>query len=195
MNWVDLVVLAVLALSGLLAFMRGLVREVLGLGAWVIAGIAASSYGAFPYVQPWVQQQFSDPTTATIVAFGGVFVIVLIVLWMIAGIIGSAVRGSILGGLDRTLGLVFGLARGGVLLAVAYVLVGMAIPVEQWPSPVLESRALPGIHRGAVWIADQMPPGYRPNVSEPPAGRSTTAAALLQSSPTGRALGTRPTRD
>ena len=195
MNWVDLVVLAVLALSGLLAFMRGLVREVLGLGAWVLAGLAASPYGAFPYVQPWMRQQFSDPTTADIVGFAGVFVIVLVVLWMVAGIVGSAVRGSVLGGLDRTLGLVFGLARGGVMVAVAYVLVGMVIPVEQWPSPVLEARALPTVYRGAAWISDQVPEAFRPKVATPPAGRPTTASALLQSSPTGRAIGTRPTRD
>ena len=195
MNWVDLVVLAVLALSGLLAFARGLVREVLGLGAWVVAAFVASPYGAFPYVQPWVRQQFSDPTTADIVAFGGVFLVTLIVLWMIAGAVSSAIRGSALGGLDRTLGLVFGLVRGAVLLAVAYVLVGMAIPIAQWPEPVVEARSLPLVHRGAVWLAEQVPPTYRPAVAAPPAGRPTTAASLLQSSPTGRAAGARPVRD
>lgn len=195
MNWVDLVVLAVVALSGLLAFMRGLVREVLGLGAWVVAAVVASPYGAFPYVQPWVRQQFSDPTTADIVAFGGVFLIVLVVLWMIAGVISNAIRGSALGGLDRTLGLVFGLARGAVVLAVAYILVGIAIPVAQWPEPVVEARSLPLVHRGAVWIAEQLPPTYRPAVAAPPQGRPTTAASLLQSSPAGRALGARPARD
>jgi membrane protein required for colicin V production len=187
MNWVDLVVLAVLALSGLLAFMRGLVREALGLGAWVVAGLAASSYGAFPYVLPWV--------TANIVAFGGVFVLVLIMMWMVAGALSSLVRGSMLGGLDRTLGLVFGLARGAVLLAVAYVLAGMAIPAEQWPAPVIDARSLPAVHRGAEWIAAQIPPAYRPVVAAPPTGRATTSASLLQSKPDGRALSARPARE
>ena len=104
-------------------------------------------------------------------------------------VIARAVQGSALGGLDRTLGLVFGLARGAVLLAVAYVLVGLAIPVAQWPEPVVEARSLPLVHKGAVWIAEQIPPAYRPAVAAPPAGRPTTAAALLQSSPTGRAGG------
>lgn len=195
MNWVDLVVLAAIAVSGLLAFLRGLVREVLGLGAWVIAAIAASSYGAFPYVEPYVRQQFSDPTTAAIVAFGGVFVIVLVVCWIIASTISGAIRRSALGGLDRTLGLLFGLARGAVLVSAVYILVGLAIPVEQWPPPVTQARALPIAHRGAVWLAEHLPAAYRPAVAAPPAGRETTAASLLQSSPTGRAMGSRPARD
>jgi membrane protein required for colicin V production len=195
MNWVDLVVLAVLALSGLLAFMRGLVREVLGLGAWIIAGVVASPYGVFPMVQPWTRQQFNDPTTADIIAFGGVFIVTLIVLWIIAGIVGGLVRDSVLGGLDRTLGLLFGIARGAVLVAVLYVLVGMAVPAEQWPQPVLQARALPTVYHGAEWLASQLPQGYRPTVTPPPAEKPTTSADLLQSRPEGRALGPRTSRD
>jgi membrane protein required for colicin V production len=195
MNWVDLVVLAVLALSGLLAFMRGLVREVLGLGAWIIAGVVASPYGVFPTVQQWTRQQFNDPTTADIIAFGGVFIVTLIVLWIIAGIVGGLVRDSVLGGLDRTLGLLFGIARGAVLVAVLYVLVGMAVPAEQWPQPVLQARALPTVYHGAEWLASQLPQGYRPTVTPPPAEKPTTSADLLQSRPEGRALGPRTSRD
>ena len=195
MNWVDLAILAVLALSGLLAFSRGLVREVLGLGAWVIAAVAASSYGAFPHVEPWVRQQFSDPTTAAIVAFGGVFLVVLILCWLLAGSIAGMIRRSALGGLDRTLGLVFGIVRGAVLVCALYIVVGIAIPIEQWPPPVMEARALPSVFKGATWLADHVPPQYRPAIATPPAGRATTAASLMQSSPTGRALGSRPARD
>ena len=195
MNWVDLAVLAVILLSGLFAFMRGLVREVLGVGAWIVAALVASPYGLFPYVQPWVRQQFSNPTTADIVAFGGVFVITLILLWLVAGTISGLIRGSVLGGLDRTLGLVFGLARGVVIIAAAYIVAGIAIPVAQWPEPVVDARSLPIAHRTALWLTAQVPPRYRPEVVEPPAGRPTTSAALLQSNPTGRAFGPRRARD
>ena len=195
MNWVDLAVLGVLALSGLLAFMRGLAREVLGLGAWVAAAILASPYGVFPYVQPWVRKQFSDPATADLVAFGLVFVAALVALWLVAGALSSAVRGSALGGLDRTLGLVFGLARGAALVSVAYVLLGIALPAEQWPAPVRDAGLLRPAHRGAEWLATQLPAHYRPSVANPPPGRPTTSASLLQSSPSGRALGARPARD
>lgn len=195
MNWVDLVVLAVVLVSGLLGAMRGLVREVLGVAAWVVAAIAASPYGAFPYVAPWVRKQFSDPGIADAVAFGGVFLIVLVLLWIVVRMISNAVRGSALGGLDRTLGLVFGLGRGAALLVVAYILVGIGIAIEQWPTPVLEARSLPIVHRGAEWLAAQLPPNYRPAVARPPAGRPTSAADLLRANPVGRALGNRPSRD
>jgi len=195
MNWVDLVVLGVIALSGLLALMRGLVREVLGVGAWIVAAVVASPYGVFPYVDPWVRRQISDPTIADAVAMGGVFIVLLIVLSLIASAISNAVQGIGLGGLDRTLGLVFGLARGALLLCVAYILTGLAVAVDQWPVPVLEARSLPIVYRGAEWIAAQLPPGYRPAVAAPPAGRSTSAESLLHANPVGRATGARPPRE
>lgn len=195
MNWVDLVVLAVILISGLLAFARGLVREVLGLGTWIIAAVVASPYGVFPFVQPWFRQQFSDPTMADTVAFVVIFVFVLILLSVLSGTVAGAVRGSMLGGLDRTMGLVFGLARGALVVCVAYIVVGLAVAVDQWPVPVLEARSLPVVHRGAEWIAAQLPPGYRPAVAPPPPGRPTSAASLLHANPVGRATGARPLRE
>jgi len=195
MNWVDLVVLALLLVSGLLGVMRGLVREVLGVAAWVAAGFVAGPYGAFPAVAPWVRRRFSDPGIADMAAFGGVFLLTLILLWLVVRTLSNAVRGSALGGLDRALGLVFGVGRGAALLVVAYILLGIGLVAEQWPAPVLEARSLPAIHHGAEWLADQLPPTYRPAVARPQPGRSATAASLLRASPVGRALGARPSRE
>ena len=195
MNWVDVAVLAVLALSALLALARGLVREVLGVGAWLGAALIASPYGVFPLVQPWMRGQFSDPATADIVAFGGVFLVALIVLWLVAGALSGFVQRSALGGLDRTLGLVFGLARGVVILGAVYVLAGIALPPEQWPPPVAQARAMPLLSQTAAWIANFIPAQYRPAVMPPPAAPRAASADLLQSQPAGRALGARPSRE
>ena len=192
MNWVDLVVLGVILLSGLMAFARGLVREALGLGAWVLAAFVA--WKMLPLVQPWARQQVSDPALADTLALVGVFVIVLILLSLLAGGIASMVRGSVVGGLDRTLGLVFGLLRGAALVCVAYIIAGMAIPIEQWPAPVLNARVLPLVYQGAAWASDQAPARYRPTVAAPP-GRTTSAAELLHANPVGHALGARPPRE
>ncbi len=194
MNSTDLAVLALMLVSGLLGVMRGLVREVLGVAAWAIATVVASPYGAFPYIAPWMRRQVADPGIADAVAFGGVFLVVLVTLWLVVRRISSAVRGSALGGLDRTMGLVFGLGRGATLLVVAYILLGIGLAIEQWPTPILEARSLPTIHRGAEWLAAQLPPKYRPAVARPPLGRTTTAADLMRANPVGRALGTRPPR-
>ena len=195
MNWVDFAVLGVLALSALVGLMRGLVREVLGLGAWAAALLIASPYGVFLYVQPIARQHITDPSIADGVAFGLVFLAALIVLSLLVGRISGAVRGSVLGGLDRTLGLPFGIARGVVLMAVAFVVGAYVVPPEQWPPPVLQSRALPLVGRSAEWLSAQLPPAYRPAMPKLPPVRTATAAELLRATPAGRALGSRPTRD
>lgn len=195
MNTVDLAVLALLALSGMVGFVRGLVREVLGVGAWVAALLVASPLGLFPYVQPIARQNIADPAIADPAAFGAVFFLTLVLLWIVAGRVSALVRGSALGGLDRTLGLVFGVGRGAVLVVVAYILAGLALPVETWPALVREARLLPAVHHGAVWLAGQLPPGYQPAVQPLPAGRETTAGALLHANPVGRATAARPPRE
>lgn len=195
MNWVDLAVLGVIALSALVGLMRGLVREVLGLAAWAAALLVASPYGVFPYVQPFARQNIADPGIADGVAFGLVFLAALVVLSVIVSRISYAVRGSVLGGLDRTLGLPFGVARGVALFAVAFVVGGYVFNPEQWPPPVLQSRALPLVQRSAEWLAQQLPPAYRPALPKLPPGRTATAADLMRANPTGRALGSRPARD
>ena len=195
MNWVDLVVLAVVLVSGLVGVLRGMVREVLGVAAWVAAAYVASPYGLFPYVAPWARKQVSDPGVGDILAFGGVFLMALIILWIVVGMVSSRVRGSALGGLDRTFGLVFGIARGAVLLAATYIMGGFLSPSEGWPAPVQQARLLTPVHQGAEWLAGQVPPPYRPNVAKPPAGRATAAADLLHATPAGRALSARPARE
>ena len=110
MTWVDLVVFGFLAISGLLAFVRGLVREVLGIGAWI--GAVAAGFMALPQMRKMVSTWFSTPEWVDPVSFIVIFLITLIMLMLIARIIGGAVRRSALGGVDRTLGLVFGLVRG-----------------------------------------------------------------------------------
>jgi membrane protein required for colicin V production len=167
MNGVDVAVLLVVAFSGVMAFMRGLVREVLGLAAWIGAGIAA--FALFPRAQPLMRQTIPNPDIADPVAFGGVFLIVLIVLSVGARIIS-------------------GLARGAVIMIAAYIAAGTLEPMDNWPSAVLEARSLPSIYLGAVWVVARLPEEMRPVLAVPPAGRTTTAADLLHANPIGRAL-------
>lgn len=197
MTWVDFAVLAVLAVSGILAFMRGFVREVLGIAAWVGAGAAAIC--GLPFLRPHLVQWMHGSPWSDPVGFVAIFIVALIVLMLAARAIGRVVRNSPLGGLDRTLGLVFGLARGAVLVIIAYIVAGMVVPVNDWPEPVLQARLLAPAFIGAQWTVRQLPTGYRPRLDAPPAGRETTAQALLQPAPQGSAIGPaaahRPARD
>src|SRR4051794_36967107 len=105
MTWVDLIVLAVLAISALLAFLRGFVREVLGLGAWI--GAIFVAIWALPRARPQFQEWIGNSPWADLAAFGIVFLITLIVLMIVSRWVSGIVRASPVGGLDRSLGLVF----------------------------------------------------------------------------------------
>ena len=194
MTWVDAVVLAVIVISGLLAFLRGLVREVLGIGAWVGAAIVA--VWATPFVRPHFQNWLRDhPGLAEPIAYLVLFLVSLAVLLIISHRISRVVRGSALGGLDRTLGLVFGLARGAALIVLAYIIAGwLGGPMQTWPRAVLEARSLEPAYEGAAWVVGRLPVAYRPRVDAPAAGRQPTADALLRAVPQGRATGSRPVR-
>ena len=118
-----------------------------------------------------------------------VFIISLIVLMLISRWISALVRASPISGLDRTLGLVFGLVRGVALCILAYIGAGMVVQVERWPEPVLNAESIWPVYRGASWVVEQLPVDYRPRLYAPPPGRETTASALLQATPQGRAVG------
>ncbi len=190
MTWVDIVVLGVLAVSGLLALARGFVREVLGLGAW--AGAAAFTYWGTPLARPQFERWISSPEWVGPVTAAALFIGSLLLLMVLSGWIGSIVRASALGGFDRTLGLVFGLARGALLVVFAYIAAGIVIPIDQWPGVVLRARSLPLAYAGAAWVVDHLPPDARPHISAPPVAHVTTAGELLRALPLGRAVGSSP---
>lgn len=186
MNWVDIAILAVIAVSALLAFTRGFVREVLGIGAWVGAGVFA--IWSFPFVIARFESWITAPDIARPVAFGAMFLISLLFLNIVAGMLGTLVRGSMLGGIDRTLGVAFGILRGTALVAFAYIIGGLVVTTDKWPDAVLQARSLPYAYAGAAWAIGFLPQDYRPSLAVPPGGRETRAADLLHATPQGRAL-------
>ena len=194
MTWVDLTVFGFLVISGLVAFVRGLVREVLGIGAWV--GAVAAAIMALPTMRGIVRNWFATPEWVDPVSFIIVFLVALIVLTLVARTIGSVVRGSALSGVDRTLGLVFGLARGAAVVIIAYIIGQMVFPIERWPDVVLNARMLTPTYQVARWARSQLPESYRPHpIEPPPARREATAEALLRAVPQGRATGKQPVRE
>jgi membrane protein required for colicin V production len=181
MTWFDLAMLAVLALSALLAFFRGFVREVLGVGAWI--GSILISFWFYPFVAPKFEQWISAKELADPAAIAAVFVVALIVLS-----VGALVRGSALGGVDRTLGLVFGLARGSVVLIFCYVAAGLVTTPQDWPEPIRDARLLPYVYEGAQQVVAMLPAQYHPHLAAPPTTQPPSLQDLLQPEPKGSAL-------
>lgn len=179
MTWVDGVVVAVLAVSAVLAFLRGLVHEVLGVGAWI--GAAVLALVLRPEVAPYLQDSVEPAWLADALASGGIFLTVLLILKLIIGFIARKVQDSMLGGTDRALGLLFGVARGAFLVILAYIIGGMLLPTaDRWPEPVRDARSLPLVLDGAKWLVAQLPPEYRPRVAEPPLQRGPTLEDFIR---------------
>jgi len=122
---IDGVVAIVILLSALLAYSRGFVRESLAIAGWLFAGILAFIFA--PQVEPLVKEipvvgEFiADSCELSMIgAFAVVFAIALIISSVITPLFSSLVQRSALGGLDQGIGFVFGVARGVLLVAIAY---------------------------------------------------------------------------
>ncbi len=179
MTWVDGVALAVLVASAIMAFWRGFVREVLGIAAW--AGAVIAAFAMRPAVKPFFDGFVEPPWLADGLAVGSVFLVVLIALTLVVNAIANRVEDSALGGVDRSLGAVFGLGRGAFLVVLAYIVGGLFLPAtERWPEAVLEARFLPVVVSSAQTVANLLPPEYRPRIATPPERRVPTQEELLR---------------
>ncbi len=123
---IDGVVALILVVSAVLAYSRGLVREAMAILGWIVAAIAAFALApaAQPLVQeiPYLDRYLSGSCELSIiVAFAAVFAVMLVVVSIFTPLLSGAVRDSALGPFDRGLGFVFGVARGILLVAVAFV--------------------------------------------------------------------------
>ncbi len=136
-NNFDYVVLGVILLSGLLALMRGLIREVFSLVAWIGAFIAATQY--YPLAEPWTQRYLhKSPEIATQAAGVVVFVIAFVLLSVTGALIAKLIiRGGTLTAIDRSLGFIFGIIRGVVIVSIVYLLLTTIL----WPDLDEEKKA------------------------------------------------------
>ena len=179
MTWADGLLLLVMVASAILAFLRGFVREFLGVAAWI--GAALAGFALRDHLTPLMDGTIEPNWVADGVAVGGVFLLVLVALKLIIHALAGSVQRSPLGGVDRSLGALFGLARGGFIAVLAYVLAGLFVPqVERWPEAFREARALPYVVEGARWVVGRMPEEYRPRIAAPPERRVPTQEELMR---------------
>ena len=154
MNWVDFTIIAVVTLSALVGLARGLVREVLSLGIWVLAVVVAWVFHRD--VADLLTSQLSQPEARVAVAFVGLVLVMLLLGAFAGALLTSFVDKMGLTGADRLLGVLFGGARGVVIVAMAVFLVALTpSPTESW----WRESALVDDFRGmAGWMLALVPP-------------------------------------
>jgi membrane protein required for colicin V production len=151
----DILVLIVLGVSAIYGFGRGFTLEILSLGAWVGA-IIATLY-LLPVAQP-LMRDFLDPPgfadTVTVILLG---VVTLIIFKILANVISRAIKSSAIGPLDRSMGALFGVVRGLLIVCVAYLFTTWIIPQKNLPDWILQARSRPLVEYGASILADITP--------------------------------------
>jgi membrane protein required for colicin V production len=135
---IDAIVAAVIVLSAVLAYSRGLVREAMAIAGWVGAAILAFLFAH--QVEPLIKEipgiggfLASSCELSIIAAFASVFAVGLVIMSLFTPLFSSAVQRSVLGGLDQALGFLFGVARGVLLVAVAFLVYDRAVASESVP--------------------------------------------------------------
>mgnify|MGYP001015426969 CR=1 FL=1 len=151
----DVGVAVLVLISAILATARGFTREILSLATWV--GAAAVAAYLYFYQPDLLKPYFQEELIGRIVLVGAGFLISLIVLHLITMRIADFVVDSRIGPLDRTLGFVFGTARG-VLIAVVAVIFLTWLNFTNSQSWVSESKTLPVLTNFGDSLVAMLPP-------------------------------------
>lgn len=172
MLW-DILVISVLILSAIIAFFRGFVREVLTI-AGVVGGVAGAVYfgnDAKPAFRSLfgVNDQAEDAEKAKLfdlipyelvadgLAYGTIFLVIVIILSVISHYLAAATKKSGLGLLDRTLGVLFGVVRGILLLGLVYLPVHIFVEVDTKKQWFEQSRSIVYVELTANFLTKFFP--------------------------------------
>lgn len=164
---IDALVAGVIIISAVLAFSRGLVREAMAIVGWVAAFVLAFTFAGTvkPLITelPYVGGVLGDSCElGTIAAFMVVLAVSLVLVSLFTPLFSSAVRNSVLGSFDQGFGFIFGVVRGGLLVAVAFIVYDRVVSDEP-VAMVEDSRSAAIFSRLQVAIEEKIPadaPGW-----------------------------------
>lgn len=182
MNTADIAVAVIVVLCGIIALRLGLVRVVLGLAGWVGATLA-TMYG-YSHARPFAREWIGNELIADIAAGAVIFVVSMIVLTFISHAIAGGVRDSGFGMLDRTFGLLAGLAIGAVVVSGGYIFSQQVFEMDDNSPFYSGAKSLPLLKRGADMLASAAPSdwGLKPQAA-PKTNRDDTFRSLLSPKP------------
>jgi membrane protein required for colicin V production len=189
----DIALIVVMLISGLLAMIRGFMREVLSITAWVLA--AGATLYAYAKLMPSAALYFNSDIVAKGAVIGGVFLATLLVVSIVTVRISDMVLDSRVGALDRTLGFLFGLGRGLIIVVIAFAFFDWLVPAKAQPGWITDAKSKVFLANTADWLrsmspdlealyqrykgnkGDDQPPETTPNQHgeiDPPAGDAAT---------------------
>jgi membrane protein required for colicin V production len=153
--YLDIFLIVVMLVSGLLAMVRGFMREVLSIAAWATAAVITLL--AFSRLLPLAKQYFNNDIVASVVTVGGVFVVTLIVASVFTVRLSDMVLDSRIGALDRTLGFLFGLGRGLIIVVVAFIFFDWLVPDKSQPEAIRSARSKIILRSTGDWLMSLLP--------------------------------------
>lgn len=151
----DILLLVVMLISGLLAMIRGFMREILSIGSWIVAALV--TLYSYSSVLPIAQGYFSSTTIAAAVAIAGVFLLTLLIVSIITVRISDMILDSRVGALDRTLGFLFGLGRGLIIVVVAFLFFAWLVPDRSQPEWVRGAKSKVVLQSTGQWLISMLP--------------------------------------
>jgi membrane protein required for colicin V production len=151
----DIVLIVVMLVSGLLAMVRGFMREILSITAWVLAAVV--TLYAYGKLLPLAKQYFNNDIVAAVAVVGGVFLLTLLVVSVVTIRISDMVLDSRVGALDRTLGFLFGLGRGLIIVVVAFQFFTWLVPDRSQPEWVKSAKSRVVLAGTGQWLISMLP--------------------------------------
>jgi membrane protein required for colicin V production len=150
---VDLIIIGVIGLSSLTGLFRGVVKEVIALGVWIIA--VWMGYNHAHSLTPWLQTYIQNPTACSAIAFIIIVIGVLLVGGILNFILGLMLRRTGLSSMDKILGMCFGFARGVFIVSLILAVVSMtSLPYQPYTqNSVICAKLQPVI----TWISGYFP--------------------------------------
>ena len=131
MIWIDYTILAIVGISGIISLMRGLVREALSLAGWIAAFWIAIAFSG--KAAAWLDGYVTVPSVRVGIAFAALFIGVLLLCGIVLRLTGVLVERTGMSGTDRTLGIVFGVLRGILIMGLLVLLGGLTpLPGDPW---------------------------------------------------------------
>jgi len=153
--YLDIFLIVVMLVSGLLAMVRGFMREILSIAAWAAA--AATTLYFYSKLLPFAKQYFNNDYVAAGATIGGLFLGTLIVVSVLTVRVSDMILDSRIGALDRTLGFLFGLARGLIIVVVAFVFFDWLVPQKSQPEAVRNAKSRVVLQGTGNWLMSLLP--------------------------------------